>query len=550
MKQIRFVILFITFFVFCQNGYAQYRGLTFAIDCSRGGFNNDLNRDRVDPTAMVENTRNINLHEGGRSKRGGTDNVNPSAIGGTPRIWGVYQFRLQNGNEFIITADSNGEILKDYDDASPLKTGLTINQAVHFETFNDLLIITTGNDLPEVWTGTGNTSTMSNVPTDWSSSSNFPRKMVNHGRGSSVRLWAVGGKVDANTVYASAVSAEDGTTEPDFSDANVITIYVDTGAGGFGVINAVEFGDRLICSSKNRVFIIDDLDTDTANWGYEASQWEGGTANDRMMIVVENDIVSMDESGNIYSIVATQNYGDYQKASLTRPAFIDVWIRNNIRLLSVEDFHMVYDPVIRAVYFFMMRQGQSEVDTALVYFIDRGPLEGWVIKDNQASDSGYKASSSTLVRKAVGDNKIYTGGWADGFVWEIEATTQSDNGAAYASGFKTPRFHLGNPRTTKSFDVGWIVTSAQGDYNLNVDIWVDGVLVGQETVSLAGNGAVYGTAIYGTDVYGGTELIEVPFEIGYQGKRLELNVFNNNVGEDFFVTLLMVDFEDLGSFER
>lgn len=544
----RFLIIFvIAFLMLPVIASAQYQGETFPIDCSKGGFNNDLNRDRVDATAMVENTRNINLKNGGRSKRGGTDNINETPITNTPRIWGLFQFRLQNGNEFIITATSDGKIQKDY--STEIKTGLTINQAVHFAVFNNLLIITTGNDLPEVWTGTGNTSTMSNVPTDWSSSSNFPRKMINHGRGASVRLWAISGKVDANTVYASALSAGDGSTEPDFSDANVITIYVDT-ADGFGLLNAVEFGDRLICSSKNRVFIIDDLDTDTSNWGYEQSQWTGGTANDRTLIVVENDIVSMDESGNIYSVSATQNYGDYQRASLSRPAFITEWIRDNIRLLSIDDFHMIYDPALRAIYFFMVRQGASEIDTALVYFMDRGPLDGWMIHDNQVSDSGYKASCSALVRKAIGDNVVYTGGWDDGLVWRLQTTALNDNGAAYAAGFKTPRFHMGNPRTTKAFDTGWIVTLAQGNYNLSVNIWVDGVLVGQETVSLAGNGAVYGTAVYGIDIYGGTDLIETAFPIGYHGKRLELQVFNNNVSEDFFVTLLMVDFEDLGSMVR
>jgi hypothetical protein len=550
MKIRLFVLLFLL--VFANTAFAQYEGETFGIDCSRGGFNNDQNRDRVDATAMVENTRNINLHKGGRSKRGGTDNVNATAITGTPRTYGLYQFRLQNGTEYIITATGDGKIQSNY--STEIKTGLTIDQAVHFVTFNNLLVICTGNDLPEVWTGTGSTSTMANTPTDWNSTLNYPRKMIKHGRGSSERLWAINGAIDPFTVYASDLSAGDGSTEPDFSDANVLTFYIDSG-DGFGIVNAVEFGDRLICSGKNQVFIIDDTDTSTANWGYEKSQWEGGTANDRTMIAVTNDVISMTEDGTIYSVVSAQEYGDYKKATLTRDAFIDEWIRNNVRLLSIDDFHAVYDPVLRCVYFFVLRQGESNIDTALCYFIDRGPAEGWVIKDNQASDSGYKASCSALVRKAVGDNKVYTGGWDDGYVWEIETTAQNDNGAAYAAGFKSPRFHLGDPRATKRFDTGWIVTQSEGSYNLFVDVWVDGTYISQETVSLAGVGSTYGAGdTYGVDasagVYGGSELIEVPFPIGVEGKRLELNIFNNSAGEDFFVTMIMVDFEVLGRLVR
>ena len=547
MKIRLFILSFLL--IFANTAFAQYEGDTFFIHCSRGGFNNNQNRDAVSPSAMVENTRNINLHRSGRSKRGGTDNVNSTAISGTPRVYGIYQYRIADGTEFILTATGDGKIQSNY--STELKTGLTIDQAVHFVTFNGLVIICTGNDLPEVWDGVAaSTSTLTNTPTDWNTTLNYPRKMIKHGRHASERLWAVGGAVDPFTVYASDLNPKDGSTEPDFSDANVITIYIDTG-DAFGIINAVEFGDRLICSGKNRVFIIDDADISTANWGYKKSQWEGGTANDRTLLAVSNDVISMTENGTIYSVLSSQSYGDYLKSTLTRQAFIDVWIQDNIRLLSIDDFHMVYDPVLRAVYFFVVRQGQSSVDTALVYFIDRGPEEGWVIKDNQASDSGYKASCSALVRKAIGDNVVYTGGWDDGYVWELETTTQSDNGAAYASGFKTPRFHLGDPRATKAFDTGWIITESKGQYDLLVDIWVDGVAQTQQTVSLAGIGSAYGGGdTYGVDAssgtYGGTELIEVSFPIGVEGKRLEFQVHNNNAGEDFFVTSLMVDHRVLG----
>lgn len=543
MKKLLILIVILSF---STTTFAQYIGETFVIDCNNGGFNNNQNTDLISADDMVDGTRNINLHKSGRSKRGGTSHVNPTVITNTPRIYGLYQFRERNGTETIITATGDGKIQKNYN--TEIGTGLTINQAVHFETFNNLLIICTGNNLPQIWTGTGNISAMSNVPTDWSGSSNFPRKMVKHGRLASERLWAIGGAVDPFTVYASDLNAKDGTTEPDFSDANVITIFIET-SDGFGIVNAVEFTDRLICAGRSTMYLIDDLDIDTANWGYEKSAWEGGCATSRLMIAVTNDVISMDENGTIFSVTGTQTYGDYKKASLTRPNFIDQWIRDNVKLSAIDDFHMVYDPVLRAIYIFVVRSGKTEVDTALVYFIDRGPDKGWMIKDNLSSDSGYKASSSALVRKAVGDNKIYTGGWGDGFVWELETTSLNDNGEAYAAGFKTPAFHMGDPRLTKNFNTGWIIASEQGTSNLLVDVWIDGVLRAQQTVSLsgAGTGGIYGSGVYGTSIYGGDALIEVSFPIDQDGKRLEIQIHNNAAGnEDFFITLLMIDFEARG----
>ena len=527
-----------------------YRGRTFPINLAEGGFSYDKNIDKMPMTAMVGPTKNINLHKGGRGKRGGTDNVNATVIGGTPRIWGVYQFALENGNTFILTADANGEILKDYDDASPLKTGLTINRPVHFVTFNNMCVICTGNDLPQIWDGAGaSTADIVNEATDWAAG-NYPRKMIKHGRGVSERLWALYGKTLPHEVYASAQNAGDGTTEPNFV-TGVLVFHIETN-DGFGILNGAVYGDRLIVSGKNQMYIMDDTDADPANWGYQEAQWEGGTATDKTLITVTNDIISMTEDGTIYSVTTAQNYGDYKKASLTRTSplgspFMDEYIRDNIKLSAIADFHAVYDPVLRSIYFFVVRSGQTVVDTALCYFIDRLPDNGWVVKDNINFDSGFKASSSAAVLKATGDIKIYTGGFSDGFVWELETANKNDNGNPYSSGFKTPRGGLGNPRLTKRFDNTRILVEVEGGYSLFVDIWVDGTYIGQKSVSLVGSGDVYGTAVYGTARYAGIEIVEVMFSIGKVGKRIEYHIFNNNLNEDFFVSQILTDFKPLSN---
>jgi hypothetical protein len=41
-----------------------YRGQTHGIDFARGGFSFDQNIDKIPITAMVEGTKNINLHKG------------------------------------------------------------------------------------------------------------------------------------------------------------------------------------------------------------------------------------------------------------------------------------------------------------------------------------------------------------------------------------------------------------------------------------------------------------------------------------------------------
>ena len=79
-----------------------YKGETFVMDLNIGGFNYDKNTDRIPAEALVGDSENINLHKGGRSKRGGTSHVNGTVIGGTPRNWGTYQYRKEDGTAFYI----------------------------------------------------------------------------------------------------------------------------------------------------------------------------------------------------------------------------------------------------------------------------------------------------------------------------------------------------------------------------------------------------------------------------------------------------------------
>lgn len=515
-----------------------YNGNTFIIPMNRGGLFEDPNIDATVPWAMISPTRNLNLDENGRRKRGGTAHVNDAAFSGTPQVMGLYDFRLRNLNRFTIAATNGGKIYKNA--STTIKTGMSTTKYFQFETFENELFICDGETRPQTWDGAAaSTSDITSIPTDWSGS-NFPKQLIKHGYGASERLWAFGCPSTSQTLYAS----ENGDGN-DFSDANVITQSIETG-DGFGIIGGVEFGDRIFAVGKRKFFLIQDTDSNTANWGYQAVQWEGGAAQWRLIIKTPNDIICMMEDGEIYSVIAAETYGDYKAASLTRPAFMHRWIKEYVKLPAIEDFHGIYDPVLRAVKIFVVRNGQTQCDTALVYFIDRPVQEAWMIHDNQDATSGYSAASSALIRESVGVYKVYTGDYS-GNVWELETANRNDNDNGYYAGFKTPPISLNNPRVKKDLKRGWISTQPEGDYNLNIKIWIDGLTQTAQTVSLAGTGGVLDSFTLGTSLLGGVELIESPFTIGNKGKRIQFEVYNNNADEDFFVSQMMIDNKFLGA---
>jgi hypothetical protein len=341
------------------------------------------------------------------------------------------------------------------------------------------------------------------------------------------------------TVYAS-LNGE----VTNFTNDTVLLFQVETN-DGFGVVGGTEFGNRLILFGKTRSFIMEDGDTNTDNWGYTASQWHGGAAHHRLIVKTPNDVVCMMENGEIYSVTAAETYGDYKAASLSRPSFMHEWIKKHISLTHIAQFHAVYDPVLRAILFFVVQSGSSTIDTALVYFIDRPPEIAWTILCNDNFESGYSAYSSALVRASAGKWKIYTGSYA-GRVWKLNEVNRNDNSNAFVSRYRTPIMAFNNVREQKRYDHIKIVSIAEGLCDIDLTWWVDGKDTGSEDISFASSGDVLGSFILGTSSLGGQNILESSVKIGTLGKRLQVEAKSSTANEDFFLSQFLIDFIPLG----
>jgi hypothetical protein len=505
-----------------------YAGATYRIPCNRGGYTYNQNTDQIDPVMMIGPTRNLNLNEGGRRKRGGTAKVNSTVVSGSPRLVGGFDFQLPTSS-FQVFMTRDGKLWKN--PTTTLKTGLSTLNFPSFGVFGSTLVSVEGDTTPQTWDGSaGATSNITTPALDWSGATQ-PKQFITHNR----RGWFLMG----NSLYYT-----------DLDDVNDVAgggkITIDTGGDALGLVGIVEWVGRVIAFSRTKAFIIDDTSVDTADWGYTLAAWSGGAAHWRVMVKTPNDLIVMGEDGDIYSVTAVQSFGDYKAASIARPAFIDNYIRENIRLEYIEDFHATYDPTLRAIKFFMVRTGQTEVDLALTFFIDRPAEEAWMPHQGAFDTSGYNASCSFMVRTSVGAYTMYTGDY-QGFLWKLEQPTRSDGGLGYYGGFKIPHLNFDNPRVRKLFQRGYVLAKTQGAYNLTVNIWVDGAAKTGTTVSLAGTGGVLGSFVLGTDVLGGQEFIDRPFALKYRGRRLGLEFFNVGVGQDFFASQILIDNHVLGA---
>lgn len=437
-------------------------------------------------------------------------------------------------------------------------TGITsrkIYRTVAGDTGNHKLVATLSDNTTTTYTdntadaGLGadvpTTNTAALRPTDWTGS-NHPQVLILHGKGNSEALWAFGVASKPNIVYAS--KANDGISEADFSDSQVSAIAVGSGT----ITGGIEFGDRLMVWDRLRSYVIDDTDLNRDNWGYAPSQFESGLADFKLVVKTENDVVCMQEDGTIYSATAVQAYGDYKMASITKPAYIDEWIREYIDLTKIEQFHMQYDPTLRCIKVFMVYKGDTSVKMALPFFIDNGPEKGWgPPHDNKSFASGYDATCSFVYRVSAGDFKIYTGD-DSGNVWELETTSKNDDSNGFSEWGRTPRLLFENSRITKRYMRGWLLTRAEGSYNISIDITVFDSAgtpkVKSISVSLNTGQAVWGAVNWGGFSWADAEaIIDQVYNINRIGKRIQFDFYNNNANEPFFLSSNLTDFRFLGA---
>jgi hypothetical protein len=505
-----------------------YSGQTYKIPCDKGGLSGNRNIDAVEAIQMIVGSKNLNLGDGGREKRGGTAHLYSTDDKFASEIRGLFDFTDASGVQHVIVADALGNVWAD--ETTCFLTGMSTSNFFSFEAGNNLLWVTSESAAPKLWNGiSASGSGMASGAADWAT--NPVLQFILHGYGNSERMWAI----NEIGVYASS-----GTDMLNFGASAVINIPIDT--GGLGLVGGVEFQDKLFVFSRAKSYIINDVSTTTTDWGYETAAWDGGAASRRLIMKTPNDLVCMSDDGNIYSVLGVNQTGDYQSASISRPSFIHNYIADNVDLSEIAKFHGAYDPKLRALKIWVVRKSKPEADTCLVYFID---TQAWMIHDNENSPSGYTASCSAVVRKTAGDWRIYTGDYA-GNVWVLEESAKADDGNGFYAGFKTPMMSFDNPRIRKRFDKVWIITQPKGAWDLVYKFWLDGKYQGTGTISLAGVGGALGSFVLATDVLGGLSLVNSGNDIGAVGNRLQLELYNSNASEDFFISQILVDHKQLG----
>lgn len=496
------------------------------LDLKNAAFTYDRNYETLSDTSLVYPTKNINYHEGGISRRGGTTIIVTPSV--ASRVMGGYDFRTAN-NQYMVYAKANGKVYQT-SDSNEIASGMSTSNYFHFSQFDYTLYISDGATIPKKWTGTGSASNVTPA-TDWAGQG-YPFQIIYHPRGANTRNWAI----TPYAVYASKNNAGD-----DFADASVKKIQIYSNGG---LVGAFEFNGELFVFSHTETFRISDEDPDTDNWGYEKLIYEGGAAHWRLIAAAGNDLYVVGEDSHMFKLSAVFNTGDYEGVSLAKPAYIDRFLRDIASISTTDEWCCSYDRKLRAIKIFVRTTGTAP-DTALVYFIDRDPTLAWSVHDNLNFSSGYNASVCWQYRKAIGDWRIRTGDTA-GRVWELESTSRDDNGQSYETRFKFKPWEFGNPIMWKFFRkiIARVRSVSNADFTIRV--WVNGERKNDVTLTVAGSGSEFDTAEFDSAVFADQRISFEPFDIKHYGFNLQIEVINDTAGQDYIFSQFLIPYKEEG----
>jgi hypothetical protein len=497
-----------------------------------GSFNGNENLSAIPQGSFVEGSRNVNTHNGGAEKRGGTQ-IHRAQISASLICLGAGQMVTRAGTIYDYSAWSDGKV---YRNGVEILTGRDTQAKVHFTAIDDLMFICNGVDVVKVDTG-ASVATITTAASDWTGS-NQPTQIIIHSRGASRRAFALGVATKKDILYYSV-----GNNFQDFASAGSGTVPIHSISTEGGITTAVSKDEVLWVFGREDSFILEDSDVDPANWGYYKASFKGGVYSPRHVIVAKNSIFGINDNVEIYEIQTAQELRDYKQADIAVPFFVHSYIKQYVDKDYIADFHMAYDPKIDALKIFVVKDGDTTIKEALVFYIMQAKWAPPHDSAENSSDSGYSAAASYIGKLSTGEKRLFTCDY-NGVTWELEDDTKDDNGNAYTGAVVTPWLNFDLEEDFKRYAYGRLNFISRGDYDLSLNWSVDNTDQPETTVTLETNGAALGTFILGTSVLSRAGISDQVFELGQLGRIIQFELSNDQAGEDFLLSNAVIYFQD------
>lgn len=493
------------------------------------GFATDL-APQVRQLTFLDKAENIIYEvDGAVRKVGGAAKINSSVLSGAPSITGMFDYWTTGSSgadtqKFVVVTSDSKVYKEDMDGTFDDITGavaITAGAIPTFAVLNDLLtIFFSTNDAPVSWDQTGNVAALAGTPPSG-------RGAVTHVN----RLWVWGTQANPSRInYSTAGSPIDWVTE----------------SGSIDI--ARNDGDRIIgcVSHKGTLFIfkgpnkgsIHTLNGNTVATFSLAPLVKGIALQSPNDIVDVGDDVWFKSDRGIHSLTATQNYGNFTQAFLSR--FLRSYFRGSMNRTTFASGWGVDYAEKGCVLWTHTASGASTNNTALGFSYVRAQEEGtkpFLWTGRTCISAAIRIHPTTKLREVVfGGN--------DGFVRRQDVSDRNiDTSTAYSMRVRTPKIIVaeadprGKPVGDQPVEIVDVALKSKsvGDYDVSVSLTRDYQTPQTLTFNQGSAGFILGSAtagVLGTSKLGGGDLQIVYANVGGEARSIRLDITQGGLNQD------------------
>lgn len=395
-----------------------------------------------------------------------------------------------------------------------LFTGMTAGAVPCSVMFEDLVIMSndSGTDVPKSWDGTTAQSLAGTPPTFAFSCSHKNR------------MFAAGAVANPSRLYYS-----------------VLLNGADWAGGGSGTIDIdPSDGDRItgIASHRDSLWVFKgpykgSIHRITGSSSIDFARMTFvtgiGSVNHRVITPYANDLCFTWADASIRTLSATQQFGDFNESSLSRP--IQSWLRDHVNLTAMRFAQVVDWPAYSMLLFIFPIDASASANSMIMldYRFDPPRPANWTAYNDLTSIASAVGIDASKTRTVIA-------GGTDGILRTLGSATRSSDTGSISYNVQTPFLDYELPQRMKTLERGSITLNPKTAGNATFGWTRDNNT--QQTQSVAQGGAdVLGVFLLGSSLLGGGKFYEAFFatEEGGEFRAIQYQVLDNVSGQDIEV---------------
>jgi hypothetical protein len=435
---------------------------------------------------------------GGPHTMHGTAKMNATTLGTSSTVTGLYDFWRQGSigspsqrvvahvdSRFVEASISDGIF-------STIGTALTVGAHPSYATFDDLLIIASdaAADPPTSWDQTTYQALLGSPP-------NFAFS-CNHKN----RQWAAGDRANPSRLYYS-----DNLDPESWTGVTSGSLDIDP-SDGDAIVGLASFKDQLwVFKGPYKGSIHRVSGSSPADFSRAVFIRGITAAYQNVIFTLPNDLGFISPRGTVHSLVATQNFGDYEQSTLSFP--INRYLRNFLANDTYKQWWAVEDNLNGMVYIAVTPTGETRNTQLLMLdyrFLGLGePFVRWAQWDSFGADAlAYVIDT--------GNRPIPFFGMNDGFIYKGGQADRTHNGNSITPLVTTPYLNYGSNHELKTIYAVGIELAPKNANTFTLRWTRDGQVQNSEDGFTQGGSHLLGpwpvdVFVLDTSVFGGTRYL-------------------------------------------